>query len=86
MKIRAGDKIGDYIVLNEIAAGGMGKIFRVQNIISRRIDAMKVLLPDLPRRLKRMSALHGKSKFWPGWTTPTSRHYGQRGELMTFSL
>ena len=52
MKISPGDKVGDYIVLAEIAAGGMGQIFRVQNCISRRIDAMKVLLPGLPSEAK----------------------------------
>ena len=30
----------------------MGQIFRVQNCISRRIDAMKVLLPGLPKEAK----------------------------------
>lgn len=52
MKINPGDKVGDYIVLKEITAGGMGQIFRVQNCISKRIDAMKVLLPDLPKEAK----------------------------------
>ena len=49
VKISPGDKVGDYLVLNEITTGGMGQIFRVQNCISRRIDAMKVLLPGLPK-------------------------------------
>jgi serine/threonine-protein kinase len=40
-------RIGDYEVLAEIGRGGMGKVFRVRNVLSDRIDAMKVLLPDL---------------------------------------
>ena len=40
-------RIGDYEVLAEIGRGGMGKVFRVRNVISDRVDAMKVLLPDL---------------------------------------
>jgi eukaryotic-like serine/threonine-protein kinase len=40
-------RIGDYEVLAEIGRGGMGKVFRVRNVLSDRVDAMKVLLPDL---------------------------------------
>jgi serine/threonine-protein kinase len=40
-------RIGDYEVLAEIGRGGMGKVFRVRNVLSDRIDAMKVLLPNL---------------------------------------
>lgn len=52
VKISAGQRLGDYLVLDEISAGGMGRIFRVQNCISRRIDAMKVLLPGLPKEAR----------------------------------
>ena len=40
-------RVGDYEVLAEIGRGGMGKVFRVRNVLSDRIDAMKVLLPNL---------------------------------------
>jgi serine/threonine-protein kinase len=40
-------RIGDYQVLNELGSGGMGRVYRVRNIISDRIEAMKVLLPNL---------------------------------------
>jgi serine/threonine-protein kinase len=40
-------RIGDYQVLDELGSGGMGRVYRVRNVISDRIDAMKVLLPDL---------------------------------------
>jgi serine/threonine-protein kinase len=52
VKISAGDRVGDYRVLDEIPGGGMGRIFRVQNLISGRIDAMKVLLPGLPEEAR----------------------------------
>jgi serine/threonine-protein kinase len=42
-----GDKIGDYQIIGILGAGGMGRVYKVQNLISDRIDAMKVLLPDL---------------------------------------
>jgi serine/threonine protein kinase len=43
-------RIGDYQILNELGSGGMGRVYRVRNVISDRIEAMKVLLPDLVGR------------------------------------
>jgi eukaryotic-like serine/threonine-protein kinase len=39
-------RIGDYEILAPIGAGGMGRVFKVRNVISNREEAMKVLLPD----------------------------------------
>jgi hypothetical protein len=38
---------GDYEILGVLGAGGMGKVYKVRNVLSDRIEAMKVLLPDL---------------------------------------
>lgn len=43
-------RIGDYEVLGTLGSGGMGKVYKVRNVISDRIEAMKVLLPDLAGR------------------------------------
>src|SRR5271154_5185610 len=43
-------RIGDYQILNELGSGGMGRVYRVRNSISDRIEAMKILLPDLAGR------------------------------------
>ena len=43
-------RVGDYEVLDELGRGGMGRVYRVRNVISDRIEAMKVLLPDLAGR------------------------------------
>jgi len=44
------ERVGDYEILGEIGSGGMGRVYRVRNVISERIEAMKVLLPDLAGR------------------------------------
>src|SRR6266852_2158039 len=38
---------GDYEILGVLGAGGMGKVYKVRNVFSDRIEAMKVLLPNL---------------------------------------
>ena len=47
MSLQPGMQIGDYQILRQLGAGGMGQVFQVRNVISDRIEAMKVLLPDL---------------------------------------
>ena len=47
MAVEVGSRIGDYEIVSVLGAGGMGKVFKVRNVISDRIEAMKVLLPDL---------------------------------------
>jgi serine/threonine-protein kinase len=45
-----GTTIGDYQIVSVIGRGGMGKVFKVRNILSDRTEAMKVLLPDIDAR------------------------------------
>ena len=47
MGFKPGDKIGGYEIAGELGVGGMGKVYRVKNLISERMEAMKVLLPNL---------------------------------------
>jgi eukaryotic-like serine/threonine-protein kinase len=42
-----GEMAGDYLVLERIGQGGMGAVYQVRHSISDRVEAMKVLLPDL---------------------------------------
>ena len=59
MSIDIGSTVGDYQVMELIGRGGMGKIFKVRNMLSDRFEAMKVLLtdtgetPDLAERFLR---------------------------------
>jgi len=50
MSEEATKRIGDYEILGVLGSGGMGKVFKVRNVISDRIEAMKILLPDLAGR------------------------------------
>src|ERR1022692_1763388 len=47
MNLEIGSTIGDYQVVGILGTGGMGKVYKVRNVISDRVEAMKVLLPDL---------------------------------------
>jgi len=47
MGFKLGDKLGDYEIIGILGAGGMGRVYKVKNLISDRVDAMKILLPDL---------------------------------------
>jgi serine/threonine protein kinase len=42
-----GERIGDYEIIEVLGSGGMGKVYKVRNVLSERIEAMKVLLPSL---------------------------------------
>ena len=42
-----GEYVGDYQVVERLGAGGMGAVYKVRNLITDRVEAMKVLLPDL---------------------------------------
>jgi serine/threonine-protein kinase len=46
MTFRTGETVGDYEILGVLGTGGMGRVFRVRNLISDRVEAMKIVLPD----------------------------------------
>jgi eukaryotic-like serine/threonine-protein kinase len=64
----AGTRKGDYEILGLLGAGGMGQVYKVRNVHSDRIEAMKVILPSLAgqsnlaerfvREIKVLAGLH----------------------------
>ena len=50
MQGEVNQRVGDYEILGVLGAGGMGRVYRVRHVISDRIEAMKILLPDLAGR------------------------------------
>ncbi|HEX4749648.1 MAG TPA: bifunctional serine/threonine-protein kinase/formylglycine-generating enzyme family protein [Bryobacteraceae bacterium] len=46
MPFEIGQTVSDYEILDVLGKGGMGRVYRVRNVISGRIEAMKVLLAD----------------------------------------
>ena len=47
MALQIGETVGDYQIVGVLGKGGMGKVYKVRNLLSDRIEAMKVVLPDL---------------------------------------
>jgi serine/threonine-protein kinase len=54
--IRIGDAVGDYRVIDIAGSGGMGTVYKIEHVITRRIEAMKLLPPgacDDPEQVRR---------------------------------
>ena len=43
MAIKRGDTVGDYKVIDLAGSGGMGAVYKIEHVITKRIEAMKVL-------------------------------------------
>jgi serine/threonine-protein kinase len=43
-------RIGDYEIISELGHGGMGRVYKVRNVLTDRVEAMKIILPDLAGR------------------------------------
>ena len=43
MSFKPGSVVGDYTVLEAIGTGGMGTVYKVQHVITKRVEAMKLL-------------------------------------------
>jgi serine/threonine protein kinase len=46
MTFAIGTTIADYQILSLLGRGGMGEVFKVRNMITDRVEAMKILLPN----------------------------------------
>jgi serine/threonine-protein kinase len=43
MNFQIGDTIGTYKILEALGSGGMGEVFKVEHLITKRVEAMKIL-------------------------------------------
>lgn len=65
MAFETGQRVGDYEVVRTLGAGGLGQVYEVRHTISRRSEAMKILLPgqiateELGERFRREIQLLG---------------------------
>ncbi len=48
MTLQVGDSIGHYEIVEELGAGGNGRVLKVQHLITRRREAMKILADGKP--------------------------------------
>ena len=46
MAFQAGDVVGEYTIVRVLGTGGLGAVYAAQHVISQRLEAMKVLLPE----------------------------------------
>src|ERR1700730_2129171 len=46
MTFGPGNTDGDYKIIGVLGGGGMGRVFKVEHVITRRLEAMKILLRD----------------------------------------
>src|SRR5215471_8323678 len=56
MNFAMGDTIGPYRVLEELGRGGMGRVYKVEHTVTRRLEAMKALeggRPEAPDQAAR---------------------------------
>src|SRR2546430_13509241 len=52
MELETGAIVGEYKIVGVIGSGGSGRVFKVEHIITRRIEAIKVLSPRPDARAK----------------------------------
>jgi serine/threonine-protein kinase len=48
MKYDVSQQIGDYILKDYIGSGAAGHVYRVEHVLTGRVEAMKILCPDTP--------------------------------------
>ena len=70
VNLDVGQTVGDYEILALLGQGGMGKVFKVRNLISDRIEAMKSLLPRLTRTPRLAERFSARSSWWPSLEHP----------------
>lgn len=82
MSLRVGEALGDYRILEQIGAGGMGAVYKAEHTITGRYEALKAVLkesaddPDIGARFLREIRLHANlnhtnivavyNAFWSG--------------------
>jgi serine/threonine protein kinase len=58
MNYRLGETVGDYEIIGVLGAGGMGEAYPVRHLLTERVEAMKVMLPDTGSAHDPRSTIH----------------------------
>lgn len=72
MSLSIGDTVGDYRILEEIGRGGIGRVFKVEHTVTRRLEAMKILAGGRPDVAHTGRGPCARFNFRQAWTIPTS--------------
>ncbi|HLJ50719.1 MAG TPA: serine/threonine-protein kinase [Bryobacteraceae bacterium] len=67
---KTGEIIAGYEILGVIGAGGMGRVYKVRHTLSNRIEAMKVVLPDLEGNPDLVNRFHREIQVLAGLNHP----------------
>ena len=43
MALKIGDIVGDYKVIDHAGSGGMGIVYKIEHVLTKRVEAMKML-------------------------------------------
>ena len=65
MGFHVGQIFGDYSIVAVLGAGGMGRVYKVEHCLTKRIEAMKVLRPNL-RPILKSNVLNARCARWHG--------------------
>ena len=79
--LTSGTRLGPYEIQSFTGAGGMGQVYKVRNLISDRVEAMKILLPNLEGDPDLADRFVREIKVQANVPVPKSAEVGLRGKI-----
>lgn len=46
MRFQVGDTVGTYRIITKLGSGGMGEVFQVEHLVTKRVEALKILIGE----------------------------------------
>lgn len=70
MKYCIGQQVGDYVLIGYIGSGAAGHVYRVEHAVTRRVEAMKILVNDSPDSHRQAQRFLREAKIQAGLDHP----------------